>query len=430
MTKTTELERAAVDTSAWDGNAAMTACTSAADYEAICAGRRAGDPSQRQTWAFPHHMHPGDPPNADGVRNSLSRLPQTQGLTNHAAAQAHLDAHMAAITAAETPSPRSLQVPPRDDLVRAMPGGFELRPAADGGMPFLHGHFARFNEWTHIDSMFEGEFMERVAPGAFTKALKESPPKILFQHGKDPQIAQKPLAPLEESGEDQAGGFYGGRMLDTSYNRDLVPGLQAGLYGSSFRFSIVKQDLNRHAGRSAYNPVGLPERTVQEARLADVGPVTFPAYLGADAGVRSLTDDYILRTLAAEPERLARMVASLAPQDRSLEDLAAFLLADKAALSAAIAKLGNGEPLLAQEAELLEAAIEHLEPPDDAGAGNEPMAPDMQMNSAPPNGAERAHSEEPAPATPERASSPTARKPRPISREDFLAQLQETNRHV
>lgn len=420
----TELERAAVDNGAWDGNAAMTGCASAADYEAICAGRRAGDPALRQTWALPHHSHPDDPPNADGVRNSLSRLPQTQGLTNKAAAQAHLDAHMAAIQAAEKP-PRSL--PPRDDLVRAMPGGFELRPAADGGMPFLHGHFARFNEWTHIDSMFEGEFMERVAPGAFTKALKENPPKILFQHGKDPQIAQKPLAPLEESGEDQAGGFYGGRMLDTSYNRDLVPGLQAGLYGSSFRFSIVKQDFNRHAARSAHNPDGLPERTVQEARLADVGPVTFPAYLGADAGVRSLTDDYILRTLAAEPERLARMVASLAPQDRSLEDLAAFLLADKAALQAAIAKLGNGEPLLAQEAELLEAAIEHLEPPDnDEDEGDQ--SPDMPMNSAPNTGAERAHSEEPAPATPGATSTPSARKPRPISREDFLAQLQESNR--
>ena len=49
---------------------------------------------------------------------------------------------------------------------------------------------------------------------------------------------------------------------------------------------------------------------------------------------------------------------------RSIEDLAGFLLADVNALQAAIDKLSRGEPLLSQEAELLEAAIEHLEPPE------------------------------------------------------------------
>jgi hypothetical protein len=41
----------------------------------------------------------------------------------------------------------------------------------------------------------------------------------------------------------------------------------------------------------------------------EFGPVTFPAYAGATAGVRSLTDDYILRHLFAEPERLERLLA-------------------------------------------------------------------------------------------------------------------------
>jgi phage head maturation protease len=69
----------------------------AAAYRAICAGRREGDPAVQSTWALPHHKNPGDPPNADGVRNSESRLPQTEGLTNREAAQRHLDAHMAEI---------------------------------------------------------------------------------------------------------------------------------------------------------------------------------------------------------------------------------------------------------------------------------------------------------------------------------------------
>ena len=64
-----------------------------------------------------------------------------------------------------------------------------------------------------------------------------------------------------------------------------------------------------------------------------------------------------------------------------------------------------------------------LEPPEDG---------DMEMNSAPETGAERdAHSAEPAPATPGDAPTPPARsKPRPISRDEFLAQLQEFNEHA
>lgn len=92
-------ERADVDNSAWDGNAAMSACSSAADYRAICAGEHTtGDPDQRQHWALPHHKTAGAPPNANGVRNSLSRLPTTEDLKNKQAAEAHLRAHMRAVS--------------------------------------------------------------------------------------------------------------------------------------------------------------------------------------------------------------------------------------------------------------------------------------------------------------------------------------------
>lgn len=90
------------DDTSWDGGAAMSAAASADDpaaaYKAICAGRKEGDPSKQSSWALPHHKHPGDAPNAAGVRNALARLPQTQGLTNEAAAKAHLQAHMNAVS--------------------------------------------------------------------------------------------------------------------------------------------------------------------------------------------------------------------------------------------------------------------------------------------------------------------------------------------
>lgn len=91
--------RAAVDNTEWDGNAAMSSAKTAADYRAICAGEKSvGEPDERIHWALPHHKRPGSPPNAAGVRNALARLPQTQGLKNAGAARSHLQAHMSAIS--------------------------------------------------------------------------------------------------------------------------------------------------------------------------------------------------------------------------------------------------------------------------------------------------------------------------------------------
>jgi hypothetical protein len=93
---------AVVDESAWDGNKAMGQCSSAADYRTICAGERSvGEPDQRQHWALPHH-YLGKGPNADGVRAALGRVSQTDNLSNEAAAQAHLDAHMREINPGES----------------------------------------------------------------------------------------------------------------------------------------------------------------------------------------------------------------------------------------------------------------------------------------------------------------------------------------
>lgn len=198
---------------------------------------------------------------------------------------------------------------PRDNLVRAIFPGIEVRTEGDG-MPTLTGHFARFAEPTTIDSAIEGKFIERIAPGAFGKTFAEHMPKVLFQHGKDPQIGDKPLGVPSVLREDENGAYYEVPLLDTSYNRDLVPALRAGALGASFRFSVVKEDWAKNPTRSATNPDGLPERTIREAKVYEFGPVTFPAYSGATASVRSLTDEYTLDNLTADPDRLRALLAA------------------------------------------------------------------------------------------------------------------------
>lgn len=118
-----EIEVAAqVDNSEWDRNRAMTECNSASDYRSICAGEHTyGTPDERRHWSLPHH-YLGKGPNATGVRNALSRLPQAEQLANRERAQAHLKAHMRQINpdyegSAGEQEPAHADAAPNDDVV-------------------------------------------------------------------------------------------------------------------------------------------------------------------------------------------------------------------------------------------------------------------------------------------------------------------------
>jgi HK97 family phage prohead protease len=159
--------------------------------------------------------------------------------------------------------------------------------ATVGGMPCVAGRFSVYNTWTEISSAAEGRFMERIARGAFTRTIREDRAhlRILFQHGTDPFIGDRPIAPIDGLGEDAAGAWYFGRLFDTIAARELVPLLEAGTLGSSFRFSVDRERFDDRPARSDGNPERLPERTILEATLYEVGPVTFPAYRNATAGL-------------------------------------------------------------------------------------------------------------------------------------------------
>lgn len=191
--------------------------------------------------------------------------------------------------------------------------GVELRADAEGGMPTMAGYFSVFNVWYQVDSWVEGRFMERVVPGAFAPTLDGRARDIvsLFDHGMDPTIGNKVLGPFDELEEDRIGGRYAVPLLDTSYNRDLLPGLQAGLYGSSFRFSVRDDEWNRKAKASDANPEGLPERTITSTEVYELGPVTFPANPAARSGIRSDSDRFYTFLQRSDPETFGDAMASV-----------------------------------------------------------------------------------------------------------------------
>ena len=197
---------------------------------------------------------------------------------------------------------------PRDDLYRAMQGGIT---SEDGRT--LTIRLAPHDQWAEIQSVTEGNFMERASRTAYRKTMAENPPKILFQHGKDPEIGEKPIATTDEAGEDATSPYARGQILD-GVPELVIDGIRKGVYGASHRFSVIREKWDDKPIGGPHNPKKLPERTITEARLFELGPVTWPAFPQASASLRSVTDEYrepVAPSLDAEPE-----AAHLEPERR------------------------------------------------------------------------------------------------------------------
>lgn len=193
------------------------------------------------------------------------------------------------------------------DLVRTW--HLPVRAAeTDGSLGTMEVRFSVFDAWYEINSWWEGKFLERTQRGAFAKTISESGlrTKVLFNHGHDFHIGEKLLGQVESLSEEADSPVGIVPLFDTSYNRDLLPGLQAGAYGSSFMFRVVKEEWNDDPGRSDHNPDGIPERTITEVRLFEFGPVTWPANPEATAGMRCVsgTDQYYEQLRSRDPQRV------------------------------------------------------------------------------------------------------------------------------
>lgn len=174
---------------------------------------------------------------------------------------------------------------------RSMEVGLRAAEAGADGLPSrptLFGNFAVFDEWTEINDMWEGTFMESISRGAFDQTFKEDRDqmRVLFQHGRDAMLGSKVLGPIEKLEETPAGAAYE-VPLYRGIPELILEGLADGQYGASFRFEAIREEWNDKPKPSAYNPRGIPERKMLQLRVAEFGPVTFPAYTSATAGLRS-----------------------------------------------------------------------------------------------------------------------------------------------
>lgn len=268
-----------------------------------------GRTTPRSLRHFPIH-------DAAHVRNALARASQSP-FGDKAMPKIRAAAKKLGVDVAEEQqeSGRALPEPLADRCVRAIFPGPELKLVEGGKMPTLVGRLATYNEWGHVKSRLEGDFMERMSPGAFTKTLGEnrSGIRVLFQHGEHPTVGMLPLGTIEDLEETRAGVDYAVKMFDTEYNRELLPALEAGQFGSSYTFRAPKdkKSVEFRPKRSDYNPEGLPEVTVHEVRMFEFGPCIFPVYAGTTAGVRSMTDEFVFARLGSDPQRLRELLTTV-----------------------------------------------------------------------------------------------------------------------
>ena len=192
-----------------------------------------------------------------------------------------------------------------DALVRSTE--FDLvRAEGDDGLT-LRGHGAVFNKWTTIDS-WEGRFTERIMPGAFTKTLKESGSKVRlqFDHGQHPMIGSLPIGAIKELREDAKGLFVEARLSDNWLVQPVRDAIDNGsIDGMSFRFQVVAETW-------AKENTDMPERSISEVRLIELGPVVWPAYAGTDVGVRS---SELARSLIEADDATRHEIATLLLRD-------------------------------------------------------------------------------------------------------------------
>lgn len=214
---------------------------------------------------------------------------------------------------------------PREDGYRAHIGlEFTRAKKDDGTLGMLRGYFVTWAERAEIDSPFEGHFIEQFERGAFKKTFSEQGDamRMLIDHGADPQQGKRPIAgKFTELGENGRGATYEAPLLDTAFNRELLPGLEAGLYGASMRFRIIRAEEDINPGRSADNPDGIPVRTIKEAQVREVSVTAFPVYkdTSAEISIRCITDQVMItRALQDEGVRDAIAQAMLKPAEECL----------------------------------------------------------------------------------------------------------------
>jgi HK97 family phage prohead protease len=153
-----------------------------------------------------------------------------------------------------------------------------------GKQPKIVGYASVFYQPGQLGTeyMLYDDMVERIMPGCFDRAIKEDDCRALFNHDPNCLLGRMKPGTLTLK-TDSTGLRYEIDPPDTQAGRDTIESIRRGdLTGSSFSFAAQKTLWREE------NKVTI--RELHGVQLFDVGPVTFPAYGAATAGLRALSE--------------------------------------------------------------------------------------------------------------------------------------------
>ncbi|MES2789969.1 MAG: HK97 family phage prohead protease [Planctomycetota bacterium] len=177
-----------------------------------------------------------------------------------------------------------------------------IATGSDPAHPLICGYAAVFYNPNDAGTEFElyPGFVERIDPHAFDRAVRDDDVRGLFNH--DPsQILGRNKSGTMTLRVDSKGLYY---EIDppatTDAKRVTVALERQDVTGSSFMFDIEVDEYVRDGDRVI--------RTIKQAILYDVGPVTFPAYTAATSTLsqRSLDGFKAVAAKVADPIKQGR----------------------------------------------------------------------------------------------------------------------------
>lgn len=185
---------------------------------------------------------------------------------------------------------------------RFVPTEFNSRVEKRGGSDRLVIEGYAYKFYTRSQNL--GGFVETILPGAGADAAQTDDIRALFNHDASKILGRNTAGTLRLAEDSEGLPYEIDADMRQSYVADLAVSMERGdVNQSSFGFKAIETDWG-------FTEDDFPLRSLIKMSLADVSPVTYPAYLSSSSGLgtRAVTDLFESRGLNPADVSLAEAI--------------------------------------------------------------------------------------------------------------------------
>lgn len=147
----------------------------------------------------------------------------------------------------------------------------EFRAVTQNGKMFVEGYVNLTDQLSAVLGKTK-RFQEKIAKGAFAKALREADSIDFLSEHKPDRVLSTTVNESLELEEDDKGLYMKANISATTYGNNTFTLIKDGIVsGMSFGMKVIKDSWT-------YNLDGMPIRTIEELALFEVSAVRYPAY--------------------------------------------------------------------------------------------------------------------------------------------------------